>query len=103
MAREFSKSFYNSVAWKKTSKAYASSVFFICEKCGKPGYIVHHKEHLTPQNINNPEITLNWDNLMFLCLDCHNKIHGAQDNRKIEFDDYGNVVKINDGVAQGPP
>lgn len=37
-------------------------------KCGRPGAIVHHKEHLTPQNINDPDITLSEDNLELLCL-----------------------------------
>lgn len=100
MAREFAKKFYNSAAWKKTSKAYAASVFFLCEKCGKPGYIVHHKVHLTPKNINNPEIALGWDNLMYLCLDCHNKIHGIQNSqrqgRHIVFDNNGDVVAVKD-------
>lgn len=104
MAREFAKSFYNSMAWRKVSKAYAASVFYLCEQCGRPGYIVHHKTHLTPQNIHDPEITLNWNNLMFLCTECHNKIHGAQEGRKIEFDEYGNLVGVGDDeTTKGTP
>lgn len=92
MAREFAKSFYNSAAWKHTSKAYASSKFFLCEKCGHQGYIVHHIKHLSPQNINDPEIALSWDNLMYLCLECHNRIHGKQVERKMLFDEDGNMI-----------
>jgi len=40
-----------------------------------PGLIVHHKIHLDPSNINNPDITLNWDRMEYLCLDCHNNEH----------------------------
>ena len=39
------------------------------------GYIVHHKSYIDANNIYNPEITLNFENLELLCLDCHNKEH----------------------------
>ncbi len=39
----------------------------LCVKCGRPGEIVHHKEHLTPENINTPEIALGENNLELLC------------------------------------
>lgn len=39
------------------------------------GYIVHHKCYLDMSNIYNPEVTLNFDNLELLCMDCHNKEH----------------------------
>ncbi|WP_196606507.1 HNH endonuclease [Pectinatus frisingensis] len=99
MARAFAKSFYNSAAWKHTSKAYAASKFYLCEICGRPYKIVHHKKWLTPENINNPDITLNWNNLMCVCLDCHNRI--KEDNEKsklrnIIFDSDGNVIDVKD-------
>lgn len=101
MAREFAKKFYNSAAWVKTSKAYAASRLFICERCGEPAkkYVVHHKRHLTPQNINDPAVALSWDNLQLLCLDCHNTTHYAKQKRKIFFDSSGQVV----GVGEDPP
>ena len=101
MAREFAKKFYNSAAWVKTSKAYAASRLFICERCGEPAkkYVVHHKRHLTPQNINDPAVALSWDNLQLLCLDCHNTTHYAKQKRKIFFDSSGQVV----GVEEAPP
>ena len=34
---------------------------------------MHHKIYLTPQNINDPAVTLAEDNLELLCQDCHNK------------------------------
>jgi len=96
MAKEFAKQFYNSSAWKHTSKAYAASRFFLCEKCGHQGYIVHHIKHLSPANINDPEIALAWGNLMYLCLECHNRIHGKQNERKILFDNDGNIINVID-------
>ena len=34
------------------------------------------KSYLTPENILDPSVTLNFDNLEFLCHDCHNREHG---------------------------
>ena len=78
MAREFAKRFYKSTAWKKCRKAFIDYRITVdgglCQTCREePGYIVHHKEWLTEENIDNPEITLNHDNLKYDCLICHNK------------------------------
>lgn len=94
MAKEYAKEFYNSTAWRKTKEAYAASVFYLCERCGKEGYICHHINHITPKNINNPDITLSWSNLMYLCQECHNSIHGTQGNRIPRFDDEGNMIGL---------
>ena len=39
------------------------------------GYIVHHKSYIDTSNIWDTDITLNFDNLELLCIDCHNKEH----------------------------
>lgn len=80
MAREFAKSFYKSKAWEQCRGAYIahrkSIDGGICESCHeKPGRIVHHKTELTPDNINNPDITLGFNNLKYDCHECHNKEH----------------------------
>jgi 5-methylcytosine-specific restriction endonuclease McrA len=31
--------------------------------------------HLTPENLDNPAVTLNHDNLMALCEECHAEQH----------------------------
>lgn len=80
MAREFSKGLYNSALWVKTRKAYFSYKHGICEKCGKPGEIVHHKIHLNARNINKPEITLSFDNLQLVCRECHESIHRPKES-----------------------
>ena len=79
--RDFARSFYYSTAWKKCRKAYIAHRNSIdggmCEECHEhPGYIIHHRIELTPDNITDPNITLNMDNLMYVCHDCHNRIHG---------------------------
>ena len=72
--REFAAAFYNSPAWRSTRVNFMKSRAYLCERCMKegrykPAEIVHHKVYLTPENINNPAITLNWDNLEALCRD----------------------------------
>lgn len=99
MAKEYAKAFYHSKAWIKCKNSYIKSVHGLCERCGEPGYIVHHKKYITPNNINDPNITLNHDNLECLCLDCHNKEHEFEKERKritaigTVFDSEGNLIR----------
>lgn len=94
MAQQFAESFYNSSRWRKLQKIIKSRAYGLCEICGKPGHIVHHMIPLTADNIDNPNITLNSDLLIYVCLDCHNKIHGDKEEREIEFDVDGNVRSV---------
>lgn len=80
MARAFAKRFYSSRQWQSCRNEYANKVHHLCERCLergiiKPGVIVHHVIELTPQNIDDPNITLNHDNLQMLCRECHNEEH----------------------------
>lgn len=95
--REFAEMFYNSPAWKETRKAYARSKAGLCERClaqgiYKPGVIVHHKRHLSPDNINDPNITLSWSNLELLCRDCHGEQHRTVP-RRYRVDDMGRITE----------
>lgn len=94
--REFAKSFYQSRAWQETRRAYAKSVGMLCENClaggiYTPGKVVHHVVHLTPENIHNAAITLNWQNLKFVCQDCHAKEHRTESTDRYCFDEDGNI------------
>lgn len=101
MAKDFSIRFYRSSAWKKCREGYISSVQGLCERCmakGKltPGVILHHKKHLTPQNITDPFITLSWSNLEYLCKECHNEEHfgSAEITREgYHFDERGYLIE----------
>lgn len=73
--KEYAKQFYLSAAWRRTRDAYFRYRCGICERCGAAGDIVHHKVRITPANIGDPHVTLNFDNLELLCQDCHNKEH----------------------------
>ncbi|GLC32910.1 HNH endonuclease [Clostridium omnivorum] len=97
MAKEFAVKFYKSKAWLECRDGFIQSVHGLCNRCGNPGYIVHHKELLTPDNINNPNVTLNWDKLEYLCQCCHNKEHMSNNDKAINnglrFDSNGQIVK----------
>lgn len=97
MAKEWATSFYNSKAWERCRLAFLQSKFFICERCEGAALIIHHKEYLTPDNINDPNVSLSWDNLEALCQDCHNnEHHGSGEGATREgmyFNEHGELVE----------
>jgi len=106
---EIAKKFYASKAWKKTRKAYIDSLDNggMCEWCLEEGRYVHgvivdHIEEIDINNINNPNIILNHDNLQYLCIPCHNKkTFGNPENRNAipegtMFDENGQLIKRED-------
>lgn len=91
----FARDFYRSHAWRRCRDGYAASVQGLCERCLKKGLIVagdevHHKIRLTPENINDPTIALNWENLILLCKPCHMEEHKRK-NRRFDVDEFGRV------------
>lgn len=101
MAKEYAKAFYRSKAWLQCRAGYINSVNGMCERClkrgkYKPGKILHHINYITKSNINDPYITLNWSNLEFVCQDCHNLEHHANEyavREDVMFDDEGNLIQ----------
>ena len=107
MARAFAKAFYNSKEWKVVREYVLKRDNYLCTKCDNPAEEVHHIKHLTPENITDINITLNPDNLICLCKDCHfaihkaDKIHGIKQthnsfdcNNEYEFDENGYLIQI---------
>lgn len=96
MAREFAKKFYNSKAWIKCRESYKKSKYGLCERCSQPGDEVHHKIHISPDNINNPDVTLNWNNLELLCMSCHSIHHMSKYSpvrEDVMFDSNGDLIR----------
>lgn len=108
MAQEFSKKFYKSNEWKIFRENYilektTEEGKIKCEECGKEitepkERQLHHIHELTPLNIYDVNITMNADNILLLCQQCHNKKHnryckGAKP-KKIEKGIY---------IVYGPP
>lgn len=78
----------------QTRKAYLLSQQAICERCGEPAKVVHHKVWLTKERIQEPSLTLSWNNLEALCQDCHNKEHHKKEkgSRRYLFGEDGSVL-----------
>lgn len=98
--KDYAKAFYKSKAWKECQKTYKAMVGGLCEDClengaYKSGVIVHHKEHITPDNIFNPDITLNFDNLKLVCRECHAREHSTV-QRRYYYDEAGCLVVQSD-------
>lgn len=103
MAQEWAKAFYRSKKWIKCRTAYIGSRILadggLCEEChDKPGHIVHHKVILTPENISNPDIALNYKHLEYVCKGCHDLFegHGLNQSGKplCVFDAEGQPVSV---------
>lgn len=76
----FAHSFYTSRAWRKCRRTYLQSVGGLCERCYAKGLIVpavavHHKIRLTPENLDDPSISLAFENCEALCESCHQQEH----------------------------
>ena len=88
--------FYKSKVWQKCRKSYAASKGGLCERCLArglyvPGEIVHHRVHLTPENVLDPGVTLSFDNLELVCRECHAEEHESR-RRRYRVDDFGRIV-----------
>lgn len=105
----FAHQFYHGKSWKAVRELVWDRAHGLCERCMergelKPADVVHHRIPLTPENVGDPSISLNPDNLVALCDDCHTQVHqelgvGAMNGRKEErprvgFDSEGNVVRL---------
>ena len=106
VVKEFAREFYQSPAWKACRKAYAKSRRGLCERClergiVRPGVIVHHVVHITPENIGDPNVVLDWRNLQLVCRDCHAELHSARGGRRYRIDEAGRVSVIGPPIAEG--
>ena len=95
--KEWAKKFYESKAWRQTRDSVMKECNYICNRCDNkngPAEIVHHKIWLTPENINDVNITLNRDNLEPLCRVCHALEHeGAGTTAEgTMFDENGDLI-----------
>lgn len=111
MAKEWAKAFYNSNKWIKCRDSYIahriSTDGGVCEECRQQqGYIVHHEVMLTPDNINDPDISLSHQHMKYVCKDCHDKYEGhGVGRKKVEplciFDENGQPISLRE--IDAPP
>ncbi|MBQ0113290.1 MAG: HNH endonuclease [Bacteroidales bacterium] len=106
MAQKFSKAFYNSKEWENVREYCLMRDKYLCVNCGAPAEEVHHKIHLTPQNIGDKSISLNPNNLASLCRACHFEQHRGEhanglkakqreEKSQYTFDENGYLVRKN--------
>lgn len=103
MAHAYAKPFYDSTAWISCRKSYIAKRVSIdgglCESCHQRiGFIVHHKIMIDESNVNDVNITLNQDNLQYVCKYCHDRMenHFIGKGRglfsRCEFDENGQPI-----------
>lgn len=103
-------SFYKSKLWNDIRKNIWLKQNLLCAICNKPVYvdgiseyipkqyrrtgIVHHKEFLNDINITDDNITINENNLIGVCKECHEHIHhdDIAKRKDVMFDEYGNLI-----------
>lgn len=92
MAKPWAKSFYNSRLWQDTRRLALQRDRYTCQDCGYRAEEVHHIIELTAENINDVNISLNIENLMCLCRECHarhtHKISAVADEYIFDSDGY---------------
>ena len=97
--KDYAATFYSSKAWQDCREAYKKKVNYLCEDCLNKGIVkgceeVHHIVFITPFNVNDPNITLNFKNLVALCRECHRARHNREDKKtkRYEVDESGRVI-----------
>lgn len=97
MAKNYARKFYKSKQWQSVRVLALKRDNYLCQHCGNSAEEVHHIKHITPENINNAAITLNLDNLVCLCRDCHHKAHKRNmkqiTSQDLSFDANGNLIR----------
>lgn len=105
MAKPWARAFYNSTAWIRARDLYIQERMMkdggLCEECHRePGAIVHHRIHLTEENVNDFEISLSLNNFEYVCKACHDSFegHGAGGHGKAAalctFDQGGHPISL---------
>lgn len=110
--KEYAKAFYKGADWRKCRKSYIAYRISVdgglCEECHcRLGYIVHHKKPITEFNIDDPDITYNFDNLEYVCKDCHDMFDGHGVGHKgaaplCTFDEEGQPISLRE-IDRLPP
>lgn len=94
--KDFAKQVYKRKRWQQCRSSfirYRQSVDGgLCQICHSDlGYIVHHKQELTPETVEDPEICYGFWNLQYVCHRCHNQEHGYFASANL-FDENGDLL-----------
>lgn len=81
--REELKKFYDRKAWRVARENALMRDKYLCVLCLNkhkvtPAEVVHHKKHLSLENMDDPNIAYNLENLISLCSNCHTEVHQGE-------------------------
>lgn len=96
--KPYAETFYKSRQWQKVRDLCIRRAGGLCERCLKegkynPAVVAHHMKPITRDNVTDPSITLNLDNLQALCWDCHAAVHHPH-RKRYKVDKEGRVIGI---------
>ena len=96
--KPYAEKFYSSKAWQRCRRDYKKYAGGLCERCLakgiiKTGEIVHHRIYINNQNITDPKILLEFDNLELLCRECHQEEHTIK-KRRYRVDELGRIAPV---------
>ena len=102
MAKDFSRHIYHTSEWERVRQAAWARDHGMCVECytrGRvtPAELVHHINEITPENIDDPGVAYNLDNLECVCRECHSRLHGWTKpctREGMAFDVNGNLIKV---------
>lgn len=104
MARQETRPFYRTAAWRAARRAALMRDGYSCQICGQRAQEVHHLIELNENNVNDPSIALALDNLQSLCHDCHTRLTarehrqgGSDAGDEFYFDAQGFLQKLPGG------
>lgn len=88
------KKFYDSKAWHAVRTQVRIEHHGVCDMCGCSASHVHHIIPLDDNNVSDCTVSLNPENLMLLCISCHNKVHSTNGSVRndLMFDKDGNAI-----------
>lgn len=95
--KTWAKQFYHTAAWLSVRDNVLRRDMMLCQDCLKAGRYtpareVHHIIELTAENVKDPSVSLNPDNLVSLCHGCHQSRHRpGQEERRYTVDKFGRV------------
>ena len=93
MQKKWQAKFYGSKKWQDCRELAIKRDRYLCVDCLKAGQYtaaeeVHHIEELNAGNVEDESVSLNLDNLVSLCRECHRARHGAR-ARRYTVDQFG--------------
>lgn len=101
--KRWAERFYKSKRWQRCREYVWQRDKGLCQICLNkgiitPGSTVHHIIELTQENINDEAVSLNPDNLVTVCMDCHAAAH--KNPRRYTVDELGRVSVLPPGTGE---